>query len=132
MTVTTPSKHGLVLAGIVIGSFAGALLRAATLVATQGRWDGGVAALLAQSLLGGAALGAVLGALLRWRRVNTASALFVVALIAAIGSYGAAAALELVNREHSPWPFWRDAALNIVVTVLAARVAVILIRQRKW
>ena len=46
-------------------------------------------------------------------------------------SFGAAAAVELVATDAAPWPFWRDAALNIGVTVLTARAAVLLIRRHQ-
>jgi len=120
----------IVVLAIVVGSFAGALLRGAASLVAPIRSPSTLILSLLLSTLGGALLGTLLGITLKRKASSVSQLPIVVALIAAIGSFGAAAAIELVAKDAAPWPFWRDAVLNIGVTVLAARAAVMLIRRR--
>jgi hypothetical protein len=122
--------HGIVVFGIIAGSFAGALLRAVALLMMPIQPESTLVRSLFLSALGGALLGAPLGAALQRRASGAWQLPLGIALIAAIGSFGAAAAVELVAKEATPWPFWRDAVLNIGVTILAARAALMLVRRR--
>jgi fluoride ion exporter CrcB/FEX len=131
MKAVDQRSQGIILAGIVAGSFAGAVLRGALSLVAPIHSESAMTLSLILSILGGALLGTLLGIALKRRASSVWQLPLVVALIAAIGSFGAAAAVELVATDAAPWPFWRDAALNIGVTVLTARAAVLLIRRHQ-
>lgn len=120
--------RGLAIIGIILGSFAGALLRALASLWNPLTSGSPVLRSLLLSTGGGALLGALLGGTLHRKTSDAWRAPVGIALIAAIGAYGAAAASELLEQEGAPWPFWRDAALNIAVTIVAARAVMRLTR----
>lgn len=130
MKTSDQRAHATVIAGIVVGSFAGALLRGAAALVSPIRGESPLIRSLVISTTGGALLGALLGVALKRWALSASQPLLGIALIAAIGSFGAAAAVDLVAKDAAPWPFWRDAVLNIGVTILAARAAVVWIRRR--
>lgn len=121
---------GMLVLGTVGGSLAGAAIRWAIVQILPPSTGFVMVQALVVSALGGAVLGALLGATLARRASPQPQSPLAAALAGAIGTFGAAVLLAASPTVGSSGVVWRDALLNIGVTIVTAGAVAILMSRR--